>query len=203
MSAPHDRCARRERRDAQKNMERVLAAARVLFAKRGPEHVRMEDVASEAGVGVGTIYRRFRSKEELFAAVSEAACADTHATLHAAVRDSNADPIGKLRALIIVQYRRSATFAMLIEPNQAGNTGMCGVFDQQELYSALHTMLIEIIGEGQRHGLIRSGNTALLAALCLELINPRTAQHLAHAAEYEVEDLAHDVADFAIRALRI
>ena len=70
------RTARRERKDAQRNLERVLNAAQALFAERGAE-VTMEEVARRAGVGVGTIYRRFPSKEQLFAAVSHAACDHT------------------------------------------------------------------------------------------------------------------------------
>src|SRR5919202_1589992 len=91
---------RRERKDAQRNMERVLRAAHALFAERGAD-VTMEEVARRAGVGVGTIYRRFPSKEHLFAAVSHAACADMHHCLIEAASEER-DPVSKLRALIIV-----------------------------------------------------------------------------------------------------
>src|SRR5919202_299124 len=100
---------RRERKDAQRNMERVLRAAHDLFAERGPD-VTMEEVARRAGVGVGTIYRRFPSKEHLFAAVSHAACADAQHCLHQATVQAD-DPVSKLRALIHVQYERNGQFA--------------------------------------------------------------------------------------------
>ncbi len=74
---------RRERKDAQRNMERVLQAAHELFAERGAD-VTMEEVARRAGVGVGTVYRRFPSKEQLFAVVSHAACDDMRRCLHQA-----------------------------------------------------------------------------------------------------------------------
>jgi AcrR family transcriptional regulator len=56
------------RRDAARNRERILAAAGEVFAARGLE-VTLDDIAHHAGVGVGTVYRRFRDKEELIDAL--------------------------------------------------------------------------------------------------------------------------------------
>jgi AcrR family transcriptional regulator len=61
-----------ERADAADNRRRILAAAAELFAKRDPEHVSMQDVAGAAGVGMGTMYRRFGDRAGLtFALLSE------------------------------------------------------------------------------------------------------------------------------------
>ena len=58
------------RSDAERNRQRVLAAARELFAARGLE-ASLNDVAHHANVGVGTVYRRFATKEELVEAIFE------------------------------------------------------------------------------------------------------------------------------------
>jgi AcrR family transcriptional regulator len=52
------------RQDAQSNLERVLAAAAEVFATHGLD-ATLADVAKHAGVGVGTIYRRFANKDDL------------------------------------------------------------------------------------------------------------------------------------------
>jgi len=58
------------RRDAARNRERILAAAAELFTERGLQ-VTLDEVARRAGVGVGTVYRRFPDKEALTDALFE------------------------------------------------------------------------------------------------------------------------------------
>ena len=52
------------RRDAERNRIRILASAKVLFAEHGVD-VSLDDIARHAGVGVGTVYRRFPDREAL------------------------------------------------------------------------------------------------------------------------------------------
>ncbi|MEU1981952.1 helix-turn-helix domain-containing protein [Nocardia sp. NPDC019395] len=59
---------RRLRVDAARNQQRIIDAARELFADRGLE-ITLDDVAERAGVGVGTVYRRFANKRELISEV--------------------------------------------------------------------------------------------------------------------------------------
>lgn len=58
-----------ERADAARNRQRVLAAAAQLFAERGVDAVTMDDVVAAAGVGKGTLYRRFGDKTGLAVAL--------------------------------------------------------------------------------------------------------------------------------------
>ncbi|MGC4962385.1 TetR/AcrR family transcriptional regulator [Gordonia sp. DT218] len=60
--------SRKLRADAERNRLRIIDAARELFAERGLE-VSLDDVAERAGVGVGTVYRRFTNRDELIVGV--------------------------------------------------------------------------------------------------------------------------------------
>src|SRR4051812_38813437 len=60
--------SRPQRADTRRNRERILTAARVVFARDGRQ-VQMPDVARAAGVGVGTLYRHFPAKEDLVLAL--------------------------------------------------------------------------------------------------------------------------------------
>ncbi|HBF38333.1 MAG TPA: TetR family transcriptional regulator [Firmicutes bacterium] len=57
------------RADAKQNREQILEAAHKIFAEKGLS-IPISEIASQAGVGVGTIYRHFPTKEALFEAVN-------------------------------------------------------------------------------------------------------------------------------------
>jgi len=62
--------ARPLRRDAELNRQRIITAAREVYAERGLT-ATLDDVAHRAGVGIGTVYRRFPTKEALLEVVLE------------------------------------------------------------------------------------------------------------------------------------
>jgi AcrR family transcriptional regulator len=60
--------ARKPRADAQRNRERILEVAKQEFTRSGA-NTSLEEIAKEAGVGPGTLYRHFPAREELLVAV--------------------------------------------------------------------------------------------------------------------------------------
>src|SRR5438874_11157652 len=60
--------ARPKRADAQRNYDKVLVAARDAFAERGAS-TSLEEIARRAGVGIGTLYRHFPTRQALLEAV--------------------------------------------------------------------------------------------------------------------------------------
>ncbi|MFF0247187.1 TetR/AcrR family transcriptional regulator [Streptosporangium sandarakinum] len=77
------------RRDAEHNRRRTLAAAREVFAARGLQ-ATLNDVAHHAGLGVGTVYRRFPNKEALAEAVYAGKLDDIRAMAQAALTGRDA-----------------------------------------------------------------------------------------------------------------
>jgi AcrR family transcriptional regulator len=63
-AAPTEPAARPLRADARRNREAILKAARKVFSERGQD-AQMDDIASRAKVGVGTVYRHFPTKDTL------------------------------------------------------------------------------------------------------------------------------------------
>ena len=61
MSSTTDKPERPLRADAERNRQRILDAAAAEFAERGLS-VTLDEIAARAGVGVGTVYRRFPEK---------------------------------------------------------------------------------------------------------------------------------------------
>jgi AcrR family transcriptional regulator len=65
---PHRRTNRRVRADVQRNLEALLQAALAVFATSGAD-APVREIAEQAGVGIGTLYRHFPQRAELIAAV--------------------------------------------------------------------------------------------------------------------------------------
>jgi AcrR family transcriptional regulator len=59
---------RKLRSDAKRNRERILEVAKQVFTRRGAE-ASMDEIAKRAGIGPGTLYRHFPTRDELLAAV--------------------------------------------------------------------------------------------------------------------------------------
>jgi AcrR family transcriptional regulator len=65
---PSKRPDRKPRTDAQRNRERILEVAKAAFARSGAD-ASLDDIAKQAGVGPGTLYRHFPTREALIEAV--------------------------------------------------------------------------------------------------------------------------------------
>ena len=74
------------RKDAERNLERLLTAAGELFAERGLD-ITLHDIARQAGVGVGTAYRRFANKEAVIDAYFESKLDQVGRLAEEALRD--------------------------------------------------------------------------------------------------------------------
>src|ERR1700743_114630 len=77
------------RADAQRNHDAILAAAKSVFAQAGTD-APMDDVARAAGVGKGTLYRRFPTREHLFAAILQGRVDELAASARRAVDAADA-----------------------------------------------------------------------------------------------------------------
>ena len=89
-----------ERRDVARNRGRILDAARALFEERGVVNVTMEDVAREAGVGKGTLYRRFPHKGLLCHALLDEPTRKLQAGVLESMGEAGVGPTQKLDSLL-------------------------------------------------------------------------------------------------------
>ncbi|HKO29122.1 MAG TPA: helix-turn-helix domain-containing protein, partial [Solirubrobacteraceae bacterium] len=101
--------ARPLRKDAERNRQRILDAARELFAQEGLG-VTLNDIAHHAGVGVGTVYRRFPEKTQLIEELFEQQVSELVGLMEEALEDP--DPwlglTGFLRRNLELQARDRA-----------------------------------------------------------------------------------------------
>ncbi|GLZ76542.1 TetR family transcriptional regulator [Actinorhabdospora filicis] len=134
------------RSDAAHNRERILRAARDLFAEKGTD-VPMDEVARRAGVGIATVYRRFPTREDLIAA----GMGETMAAFARALADAReADPATAF-AELLERVRRvqlaDRAFSDVMCPGEDGFA---------EAKAAMHADLLVVIERGVAAGVLRA-----------------------------------------------
>jgi AcrR family transcriptional regulator len=138
------------RRDAQANRDRIVAAARSVFASEGIG-APVEEIARLAGVGMGTLYRRFPTKDALVDAVF----ADTLAAIELAARDALAadDPWAGFCAFL------DRAFALHAENRGLKDVVMTRSASRAAAESArarLRPLIAAIVARAQADGSLRS-----------------------------------------------
>lgn len=138
---------RRLRADAQRNRERLLTAARTVFATDGAS-ASLEGIAREAGVGIGTLYRHFPARDNLYTAVYEHEV-DQMVCMAASLADS-ADPVAALRhwlhalvALVATKTGMISALAISAETKSAVSQAT-----SKRLIDALGELLARCIAHG-------------------------------------------------------
>jgi AcrR family transcriptional regulator len=137
------------RRDAERNRERILEAASAAFAEDGLE-IGLHEIAKRAGVGVGTVYRRFPDKETLIEALFEDKVDEAVAVAESALAQH--DAFAGLRGFLEASCRLQADNRGLHQLVFAGDTGPRCAAGARERVAPLVVQLVE---RAQEQGTVR------------------------------------------------
>lgn len=138
------------RRDAERNRQRILEAATEAFAENGLA-VTLDEIARRAGVGVGTIYRRFPDKEQLIDALFEERIGEVVAVAEAALH--NPDAWAGLVSFLDGAAELHASDRGLKEVTLSGEHGLERVHRARQLMFPLVTRLV---ARAQEQGSLRA-----------------------------------------------
>lgn len=127
---------RKPRADAQRNRERILEVAKLAFTRSGA-NTSLDDIASDAGVGPGTLYRHFPNREELLQAVYRSEMEK----LAAAERNfaQSMPPLEALRAWLLL-FVEAIEAKQLIAPALSTLIG-----DPKKVFAASHDQIHEAL----------------------------------------------------------
>jgi AcrR family transcriptional regulator len=160
----------RERSDAARNREALLAAAARLVERDGVDCVTMDSVAHEAGVGKGTVFRRFDSREGLMAALLDRSETEWQGLVIGGPPPlgPGAPPLERLHAFGHSRMELNLTHAELIRAaGRAGERSYAAVS-----FAAMHMRYL--LGELGVRGDIGFLATALLAPLEMVVLVQQT-----------------------------
>ncbi|MCO1655174.1 TetR/AcrR family transcriptional regulator [Pseudonocardia humida] len=156
------------RADARRNRDRLVEAAAALFAERGPD-APLDEVARRAGVGVGTLYRRFPDRDALVRAVAVTSLRRVvgNARAAAGAADGWSGLTGFVRASV-GDLRLAAGLSMTFARTWAG---LRLDAEHEELRDELVALLQQLVdrahGEGAMRPEVSAGDLAVLLALVL------------------------------------
>jgi AcrR family transcriptional regulator len=184
-----------ERADAARNRRRILAAAEKLFAERGVACTSMDAIAAEAGVGKGTLFRRFGDRATLALAVLDES---TRALQDALLRGDpplgpGAAPCARLRAFgdAMLDHLEANT-DLLFEAEVASS----GSFARSEPY-AVYWLHVRMLVEEARPAC----DADYAADVLLGALNAQVFVHQRRVREMPLERLKAGYADLVGRLL--
>lgn len=140
---------RSERRDAAENRQRILDAALRLFEQNGVEHVSMNQIATEAQIGPGTLYRRYSNKGELCLDLMKDNVVNLFEDIENYLQMNRAEPPSlRLKGLLglFIRFReRKAQFLKGVEAS--ASTNPVRSLKRGPLYHELHQPIVGLFDE--------------------------------------------------------
>jgi AcrR family transcriptional regulator len=167
--------------------ERILHSAALLFAQKEFERVLIDEIAARAGVGKGSVYRQFRSKEELYAAVVIEGFGRLQKAIGAALETTTSvhDQVATIvRHTLAYFWTRRQFFALLHDPRALPRRHERLYHAERQRFTAL---ISGVLAGGIANGSLRAdldtriGAEALLGMLrginryCRDYTNPEAA----------------------------
>jgi len=184
------------RSDALANREAILEAARKLFAEKGLA-AEIREIAERAGVGVGSLYRHFESREGLIRAVMQAAAEDLVQRVRVAA--GQMDPKAALREMIHAAASLFERFGVLTEVMLRGQ-GDELPDHRPESFPHIIELMASVLQRGIEDGSFRADLDVPVAIAALESIF-ESGMLLALASRRTYSGAADAVADFFLAAI--
>jgi AcrR family transcriptional regulator len=165
------------RADARRNRERILESARAVFAESGAD-AQIDDVARHAGVGVGTVYRHFPTKQALLAELVRQTFRLFTEWAREAL-EAGGEPFALIEGLMrrIAETAAGDAGVQYALASTAGQAQTEAPAEQGELIA----VIAELTGRARRAGTIRPGieaiDIAMLICGVVSVMGPRPGFH--------------------------
>ncbi|MBC7921584.1 MAG: TetR/AcrR family transcriptional regulator [Ferruginibacter sp.] len=147
----------RKQREKAYREKSILAAAKKVLLEKGLVVATIDDIAAEAELGKGTLYRHYRSKEDILLAINEQALQELHHQFSKAVEGagSGLEKILRLNrsyyAFVVANPAYFGFIAFFESPFTSTNAAVV-----YEMTNAIHILVMELVELGMQDGSIRT-----------------------------------------------
>jgi len=193
-----------------KKINIVHAAAKV-FAEKGVVKTKMIDIAEEAGIGKGTIYEYYRSKEEIFADTFRLLFDHMEIKLAEAIGNTT-DPIVKLKALIQVSYKEFLVHSgdlvgimmdFWAEGIRTKSTDVISLVNLEQMYSEYKMLIADILYEGMSQGIFKQVDANSVAAIIVGAMDGVMLQWIMNKNAVDIDKISEVMVNTLLSGIQI
>lgn len=187
-----------KRIDANKNAVKILEAAKKIFAQKGYD-TTIEEVALEANVGIGTVYRRFSNKRQLANAVANEVISEIYEK-QVQILTSNQSTVEKVKKIfacyaeITHKYREIHPMIVDLLVSEENEEDF-----KETFLLGLKNLYAEIIMNGQKENIFKEGDPRLYEIFLQHMINPQVVNQISKI--IPLEETPSFLADLALNGL--
>jgi len=189
--------------DREEKRKEILRAARKVFARRGFAPAKVIDVAQAAGIGKGTVYEYFGSKDEIFLALYEEMKAEFHRRIFTLEKElSPPEKVERFITSALSAFEEWEDLSHILldfwaENRSGGATGLR--FD--ELYKDARKVLSGLIRDGIKKGVFRKVNPLHTASLLIAIVDGLLLQWVFSSGSFSLNRLGRDAAEIILKGM--
>lgn len=189
--------------DKEEKKIEIIHAAIKIFSEKGMVKAKMADIAIVAGIGKGTIYEYFRSKEEIFAAGFQMFFQGMQDDIEAALQ-STTDPVEQLKLLINHSFKgflhHGSDLAMIMmdfwaEGIRNKDDKILNAINLKQIYHEFRVMIQSILNNGIEQGVFRPVDTHNVASLFIGALDGVMLQWIMDQNVIDLEKITDSVID--------
>lgn len=197
--------------DKQRKKNEILQAAMQVFAEKGVKNARMADIAQRAGVGKGTIYEYFRSRDEIFVEGFNLLIEELENRLHSEL-ETPTDPESKLRSIMRVFFsslgQLSAEMTAIFidfwsEGIRTEATKGGELIDLKQVYADVRKELQQVVSDGIMAGQFREVNTEVVASTMMAIVDGLLLQWILVKGAFALESAMEGSIDMVLNGIKV
>ena len=193
--------------DKEKKRLVIIEAAIRVFARLGFANTKMLHIAEAAGIGKGTIYEYFKSKDELFVAVFNAFIKENDRLVNRRIRHIE-DPVHKLQAyfngwtdLLETEFIEFAEISLDIWAEGLRRDRSDTAFSLNEMYRTYRSQIIKMLDDGIRQDKFKPINTTITASIIIGTLDGLMIQWLMDRNIYHLREAIQQLSSIIIDGL--
>ena len=196
--------------DKEKKREKILLAAIETIAKKGIKNTKIADIAKQAGIGKGTIYEYFKSRDEIFIESFNFFLIDMEKKFRQEISVDKL-PIDKLKNILDILFFSLSQISVDLIPIfidfwsegiRSSEADKSGLLDLKKLYRNFRLKLKQILDDGVKSGVFNEIDTSVTASTILAAVDGLLLQWIIDPDAFDLSTLSKKTFDLFIDGIK-